>query len=103
MFVIKTECREARSSDKTIITQEGTKVWVINERDGWVEATSTHVSIWKDIPVDVKTFDTYDGAEKFIKRWKGHPWYFVPNGNYEIIEVEEKFKQVVIGYEKKVV
>jgi hypothetical protein len=103
MFVIKTECKQANSGtkEKSLVTREGEKVWVVKEPDGWVEATSTSIHLYPEPPQDCKTFETYAAAEKFIKRWKGHPWYYVPNGNYEIIEVEPKYKQVVNGFQKK--
>lgn len=103
MFVIKTECKQASSGAKgnPIMTHEGDKVWVVKEPDGWVEATSRSVVYCPNPPLDCLVFNSYEAAEKFIKRWKGHPWYSVPNGNYEIIEVEKKYKQVLCGYQKK--
>jgi len=102
MFVIKTECKKAISGYKdSVVTNEGDKVWVVKEPEGWVEATSRSLTFCLEPPQDCKTFATYEAAEKFIKRWKGHPWYSVPNGNYEIIEVEQKYKQVVDGFQKK--
>ena len=101
MFVVRTECKQALAYDKSILTEEGEKVWVCKEPDGWVEATSSSAK-WSDDPhPDCLTFKTYESAEKFIKKWKGHPWYNTPNGNYEIIEVQRKYKQVDDGYQKK--
>lgn len=98
MFVIRTECKKALSFDEKVLTQEGEKVWVCEDNEGWVPATGIHSY---NIPKDVKTFPTKDKAEKFIKTWKGHPWYYIPNGNYEIFEVEKKYKQVFDGYQIK--
>lgn len=102
MFVIRTECKRAISGHKdSVVTKDGEKVWVVKEPDGGVEATSRSVYFDSEPPQDYKTFATYEAAEKFIKCWKGHPWYYTPNGNYEIIEVEQKYKQVADGFQKK--
>lgn len=98
-YVIKTQCKEAISEiGPTSITKEGDWVWVCNEEGGWVEATATSTFLYKNPPKDVKTFSTSDAAEKFIKKWKGHPWYYVPNGVYQIIEVEPKYKTIQDGW-----
>lgn len=99
-FIIKTQCKEARSElAEKPITEEGHRVWVCEEEGGWVEATATSTFLYKNPPKDVKTFITSDAAEKFIKKWKGHPWYHVPNGVYEIIEVKPKYKTIPDGWE----
>lgn len=102
-FIIKTQCKEARSGAKgnPIMTQEGDWAWVCEEPDGWVEATASSAEFYKDPPKDVLKFTTEELAIKFIKRWKGHPWYYVPNGTYEIIEVVPKYKTVQDGWEVK--
>lgn len=74
-------------------------VWVCIEEGGWVEATGMSCDFERGIPKDIKTFDTKEDADRFIKRWKGHPWYYKPNEEYEIIEVIPKYKQVQDGWE----
>lgn len=49
---------------------------------------------------DLATFATRKQAEKFIKGWGGHPWWVVPNGNYEIVEVRPRFVKVQEGWEE---
>lgn len=101
-YIIKTQCKEAVSQSGKVMTQEGESVWIIEEPEGWVPATSTSVEFNKGcIPKDVLTFDTYKAAELFIKRWKGHPWYYIPNGTYEILKVEANLITVQNGWKIK--
>ena len=103
MFIVVVESKEARSSykDNPILTYEGDRFIVLEDDEGWVEATST-IFINDEIPRGAKLFDTEKDAAKFAKRWKGHPWWCRPNGNYEIIEVIPKTETVIkiIGYER---
>ena len=101
-FVLIVESKEARSGhNDTVMTRNGDKFLVTLEPEGWVEATS---EIWSDLyskrgfPNSVKVFNSEEDAVKFAKRWKGHPWWCVPNGNYEVIEVTPRFRQVPDGY-----
>jgi hypothetical protein len=99
-YIIKTQCKEATSQSGKVMTQEGKLVWVIEEPEGWVPATSSSVEFNNGcIPKDVLTFDTYKAAELFISQWKGHPWYVVPNGVYEIIEVVPRMKTIQDGWD----
>lgn len=101
-YVIKTQCKEARAYNGNILTAEGEEVWIVEEPEGWVEATSSKVSLYKNIPKDAKVFKSEGGdAKKFIKKWEGHPWYHVTNGKYEIIEVVKKWKKVFDGWEQE--
>lgn len=97
-YIIKTQCKEA-SNNGHILTQEGVWVWVCEEEGGWVEATAYPVD--PSFPFQYKIFKTEQDALKFIKRWKGHPWYYKPNGVYEIVKVEPKYKTVLDGWEIK--
>ncbi|MNQ26031.1 hypothetical protein D3C85_392560 [compost metagenome] len=102
MFVIKTQCKEVVSVGGSVLTHEGHQVWVCNEADGWVKATGESDGFFGyGVPSSIKVFETRKSAENFIKKWKGHPWYYVPNGKYEIFEVEPNYKQVVDGYKIK--
>ena len=98
---IKTKCKSVHSSSGGLITQEGYEIWVCKEQDAWVEATGSGVGFHNGVPVDVKVFNSKDDAEAFIKTWKGHPWYYVPNGEYELVEVEPQYKQTTVGYKDK--
>lgn len=82
-----------------VVTKHGDKFWVVNEPEGWVPATSTHVSDDDNIPHDVKIWNTYEDAENFLKEWKGHPWWCSTIA-YKIIRIEKTFKTVHFGYKK---
>lgn len=99
-FIIKTQCFEAVSEySKVVVTEEGEWVWVIEEPEGWVEATSRKACSLP--PDDVLVFQTKEKALNFISNWKGHPWYNVPNGVYEIIEVVPRMKTIQDGWDIK--
>lgn len=101
-YAIKTKCKDAYTSDGCIVTKSGHEVWVCNEQDSWVEATGQSVNFSPDtIPCSIKVFDSKVEAEIFIKKWKGHPWYYVPNGEYEVVEVEPQYKQITVGHKEK--
>jgi hypothetical protein len=100
-YVVFFECKEKISQSGAIVTAEGTLAVVINEPDGWVEATSRRVNTTEQIPGDVKLFETEEAAVAFIKRWKGHPWYFVPSKNFEVVAVAPKMVTVQQGWERK--
>jgi hypothetical protein len=104
MYVVVVDSKEARSSykDNPILTYEGDRFIVLNDDEGWVEATST-LFINGEIPRRAKLFDTEKEAVAFAERWKGHPWWCIPNGNYEIIEIVPKIEAItrLIGYERK--
>jgi hypothetical protein len=74
------------------MTKESERFWVCNiEPAGWVPATGTSLSFSKDPPRDIKTFKTRDAADKFAKKWKGHPWWVVPK-SHEVVELEPVYK-----------
>lgn len=98
-FIIFFKCKEALAYNKKVLTKAGELACVMTEPEGWVEATAWSVPDSNTIPDCAKKFPSYESAEKFIKRWKGHPWYCVPNGEYEIIEVVPRMVQVQQGFE----
>ena len=84
-----------------VATTEGERFWVLIEPEGWVEATSIKVDssvLESKLPKDLKTFETEKAAAAFAKRWKGHPWWCEPNGTFETVRVERKYKQVPDGF-----
>jgi hypothetical protein len=106
-FVLIVESKEARSGyDNSVLTKAGDKFLVTIEPEGWVEATSSRwtgsLNESNGFPIRAKLFDSKDAAVKFGKRWKGHPWYCKPNGNFQVIEVKPIFKQVLDGYEAEI-
>ena len=88
---------ETRSSDGSIIGREGEWYLVCDDHDGWVEADSMRYENG-NIPTCVKKFKTPEIAQKFAKRWKGHPWWCKPNGVYKVISMEPKYETRTIGY-----
>ncbi len=99
-FAIKTQCKEARAQDGSVLTKEGEWVFICVEPEGWVPATSVGVHGMDNyLPKDILIFNFKKNAEKFIKEWHGHPWYHIPNGTYEIIEVKPKMIQIQNGWE----
>lgn len=100
-FALIVAGKEARSGDaqKTVMTVAGERFWVMNEPDGWVEATSVRVDSSQRIPADVKVFATAADAEKFARRWKGHPWWCKPNGVFEVVPVSPIFVTQQCGWQ----
>ena len=96
-FCVIVESKEARSGSKgnPIITRAGEKFVVINGRRGITSQNFVDV-----MPTDTLPFSTREEAEKFAMSWKGHPWYCIPSGKYEVVEVEPIYKQVLVGYRK---
>lgn len=97
MFVIRFKCKEILRPDGYPLIQDGYAAWVINEPNGWVEATACAAYSDK-LPIQLKLFHTQEEARNFIEQWEGHPWYYVPNGKYEILEVSGVFEKVLVGY-----
>jgi hypothetical protein len=101
MFAVIVTGTEARSGSigNPVVGAEGDKYWVLVEPEGWVEATSGRMRDPDKVPIDVKTWSTREAAEKFAKRWKGHPWWCKPKG-YEVVEFEPTFKPVRSGFKR---
>lgn len=87
-FSVIVACKEAISANGHVVTRQAEKRWVCNSEGGWVEATSQGFFGYSEIPGDVKAFASREDAEKFARRWKGHPWYCQPTGEFEVIELE---------------
>lgn len=99
LFGLVVESREAKSTAGHTLTKNGERFWVTVEPEGWVDATSVRVDWVKEkVPYDLKTFPTREAAERFAKKWKGHPWWCNPNGNYEVVEVTQRYKTTPDGY-----
>lgn len=106
VFVLVVSSKEAKSgaAGNPIITQAGEKFIVVNDEDEWVEATSLKYDVNNSIlPPNVKIFRTQRAAERFVKRWKGYPWWCVPDGTFEVILVSRivKCRKETIGYQQK--
>ena len=97
-YAVVVQCKEAKAVSGTTMCEEGTEV--IIEKGEWGD-TSYPITSSRGIVAGVKTFDSYEAAEKFAKKWDGHPWYYTPNGQYRIVELEKQYKQVFVGYKIK--
>lgn len=51
------------------------------------------------IASDAMAFSTREIAEEFAKKWTGHPWWCKPSGQFEVIEVTPRYRQVIDGYD----
>lgn len=102
-FVLIVEGKEARSRSGCVVIPAGEKFLVVEEPEGWVEATSCsyrgNLRRSRGLQSQAKVFDSVAAATEFAQCWKGHPWYCKPNGNYEVIEVRPVSIQVFDGYE----
>ena len=97
MYALIVEGKEARSANGTVMAEEGEKFLVVKEPEGWVEADSCR---WDgSVGADVKKFSSREAAEKFARKWDGFPWWCVPNGNFEVVEIRPKYVKVLDGYE----
>lgn len=112
-FIIIATCKEVRADSGAIVTDEGLKVVVINDDEGWVSHTTRSLWVGETIPKSAKTFPTREEAEAFAKFldsdeakndrswWKTwHPWYVQPK-SWEVVEVAPKTQEVVIGWKLK--
>jgi hypothetical protein len=102
-FTLVVRSKEARSSaaGRPIITKEGTEFWVLRDVEGWVEATSRPCCRslrTGEVPVDILLFSSREKAEEFARRWKGDPWWCIPDGTFRIIPVRPEYKPVLMGY-----
>jgi hypothetical protein len=98
--------KEAKSGAKgnPVMTKEGERFWATVDPEGWVEASSSRVNVTGESPPgDPLIFKTRERAEEFAKRWKGHPWWCIPNGQYEIVPLVAKTvtDPRITGYERQ--
>lgn len=83
---------------KGVTTEARTWFWVTwSETDHWI--SSREVNHPLGMVDDPMVWETRDEAEKLLKQWKGHPYWCVPNGIYEILEVRPHMKEVQDGWE----
>lgn len=100
-FALVVESHEAKAVSGTVLTKDGELFWACVEPEGWVEATSSRCTDKNCVPGDAKIFKNEEAAGKFAARWKGHPWWCKPNGNFEVIRVEPVYRRVLDGYRRK--
>ncbi len=79
-----------------IVTKQGEWFWPYMD-EGY--ETSMHFNPDRDMTEglmhDVMRWATAKGAAGYAKRLagkQGHPWYFLPNGNYKVIKLKPQYK-----------
>ena len=99
-YIVVYECKEAMSTDGSVLTGNGEKALLCDEPNSRVPATGTYYDgSNKNISVWAKHFSSEHKAHEFMKKYKGHPWYYIPNGNYEVIKINPVYRQVVERWE----
>jgi hypothetical protein len=98
MYAVVFECKEARAGlpGRPVVTEAGTMALLCVEPEGWVPATG---STFSGGFADAKRFSSEADAHEFMHTWDGHPWYYIPSGKYELIELRPQYEQVVRGWE----
>lgn len=101
VFAVVVHSKQMLAYDKSIMTKKDERFWATIEREGWVEASSSRMLSDDGVPGDVKTFTTQEEAEKFARRWRGHPWWCSPNGTFEIVKLipRKVIETKIVGYE----
>ena len=95
-YAIKMQCKEALDYRGDIMTPAGTWVWVCDGE--WGETCRGADS--GRVPDDVRIFETIGDAIEFTGEFKGHPWYYLPNGDWKIVEVLPKMVRVQAGWQE---
>lgn len=98
-YIVVFQCKKALAYDKSVFTKEGEWAILLNDSEGWVPATSTSHRKGDKISSDVKVFPTEEAATNFMKTWKGHPWYHIPNGIFQCVPIIAKKKLAFDRYE----
>lgn len=100
VYAVIYKCKEARYGlkDRTIITREGDEALLCIEPEGWVPATSRMFREGCGFG-DAVMFGTEEAAHTFMEKYRGHPWYSIPSGEYRLVALKPKFRLVPDGYE----
>lgn len=102
-YALQVQGAETRNANGEIIGEEGEWYWVLEDREKWVAASSISVNSMFSrgtIPADALLFSSAEKAAQFARKWKGHPWWCRPNGNFLAVAVKPVTVQRVIGYRK---
>lgn len=91
-YAVQMQCKEVKDANGDTLTQEGTLVWVCQGE--WGVECSTGSLYQKKIPSCVAEFETEEAANKYMKTFKGNPWYYKPNGKYKVFKLNPVYKQV---------
>lgn len=98
VYIVVVTSKQVLAQDNSVMTKDGERFIVIECEEGWVEATSTRFDK-NNIPKGALTFKTKHEAHEFAHRWQGHPWWCIPSGQYAVIKVRRKYRQVLSGYD----
>lgn len=91
-FALKVICKEARAVTDAVMVEEGTIAWVVKDTWGWSS------SPWPTCNLPhLVTFESREEAEEAARKWKGHPWYFIPI-RVEVVEVKPVYRQEIEGW-----
>ena len=94
-YIVVYECKEAKSDDGSVMTKRGEKALLC--KGEWGPTGSPDKSCF-GVGAAMR-FNSEQEAHEFMKQYKGHPWYCIPNGKYEVIKVKPVYKQVVERWE----
>jgi len=101
-FSVIMESRVVLKDNGEVMTKEGKEAWPYMS-DGY-ETTSWYKEGYEEgysIGHHIMMWPTSKGAEGYAKRMNGHghPWYFVGNGKYRVVELVKRMK--FAGYDIK--
>ncbi len=95
MFALIVTTKGAKNSVGVDVSYDGERFWVVNDDDGWVDASTSRYTL--SPPRNVRCFESKEGAELFAAQWTGHPWWIIPD-TYDIVELGYIYETVVKGY-----
>ena len=97
IFGVYCKAKIALANDGHVLVKEDEGFWVAIEHGGWVPATSRKAP--EDQPAaSIKTWESIEEANAFMKIWKGHPWYYVPK-TWKVVPLKIITKEVFSHYE----
>jgi len=93
MYALKVTCKAQNDFLGRPVTKQGRVVWVVQGDFGWTSSAG----LPKDLP-HLIAFEDKQVAENYAAKWKGHPWYYLPE-KVEVVEVKPRYKQVLEGWD----
>ncbi len=95
MFAAKVRCKETLYGDGKVCTVAGAWCWICR-RDGYDEGSTVREGV---ISRAVVTFQTRKEAGAYAAAWEGAPWWWKPDGMFEIVEIETRYVTIPEGYQ----
>ena len=90
-YIVVYECKEAKCDDGSLMTKSGEKALLC--KGEWGPTGRQYPSCF-GLSGAIQ-FNSEQEAHKFMRKYKGHPWYYKCNGNYEVIKIKPVYKQVI--------